>query len=68
MKEEWNEANVEAAMRALDVDFQPLTDMQASSAYCSKVARNVLWCFFFETREDSPLALHDVNAFAFDVQ
>ncbi|MEA3103153.1 MAG: xanthine dehydrogenase small subunit, partial [Caballeronia mineralivorans] len=56
------------AMRALDIDFQPLTDMRASSAYRSKVARNVLWRFFLETREDSPLALHDVNAFAFDVQ
>jgi xanthine dehydrogenase small subunit len=68
VNEEWNEANVKAAMRALDVDFQPLTDMRASSEYRSKVARNVLWRFFLETREDSPLALRDVNAFAFDVQ
>src|SRR5471030_1448315 len=68
VNEEWNEANVQAAMRALDVDFQPLTDMRASSEYRSKVARNVLWRFFLETREDSPLALRDVNAFAFDLQ
>ena len=68
VNEEWDEANVQAAMRALDIDFQPLTDMRASSAYRSKVARNVLWRFFLETREDSPLALRDVNAFAFDVQ
>ena len=68
VNEEWNEVNVKAAMLALDVDFQPLTDMRASSDYRSKVARNVLWRFFLETREDSPLALRDVNAFAFDVQ
>jgi xanthine dehydrogenase small subunit len=68
VNQEWNEANVKAAMQALDVDFQPLTDMRASSAYRSKVARNVLWRFFLETRENEPLALHDVNAFAFDTQ
>ena len=33
VNQEWNEANVKAAMQALDVDFQPLTDMRASSAY-----------------------------------
>jgi len=65
---EWNEENVEAAMRALDLDFQPLTDMRASSGYRSKVARNVLKRFYLETRENAPLALHDVNAFAFDAQ
>jgi xanthine dehydrogenase small subunit len=65
---EWSEENVEAAMRALDLDFQPLTDMRASSGYRSKVARNVLKRFYLETRENAPLALHDVNAFAFDAQ
>jgi xanthine dehydrogenase small subunit len=63
---EWSLENVEAAMRALDIDYQPLSDMRASSAYRSKVARNVLKRFYFETREDAPLALQDVNAFAFD--
>ncbi len=53
-------------MLALDIDYQPLTDMRASSAYRSKVARNLLWRFFLETRPNAPLALHDVNAFAFD--
>lgn len=68
LNQEWNEENVEAAMRALDIDYQPLTDMRASSAYRSKVARNVLRRFFLETRAHEPLALHDVNAFAFDAQ
>jgi xanthine dehydrogenase small subunit len=55
-------------MTALDADFQPLTDMRASSAYRSKIARNVLWRFYLETRGDAPLALFDVSAFAFEAQ
>ncbi|WP_250450740.1 xanthine dehydrogenase small subunit [Caballeronia sp. ATUFL_M2_KS44] len=62
---DWTEASVRAAMAALDSDFQPLTDMRASSAYRAKVARNVLLRFYLETRADAPLALAEVNAFAF---
>ncbi|SAK48183.1 FAD-binding molybdopterin dehydrogenase [Caballeronia calidae] len=62
---EWNDASVRAAMAALDTDFQPLTDMRASSAYRAKVARNVLRRFYLETRPDAPLALAEVNAFAY---
>ncbi|WP_250463918.1 xanthine dehydrogenase small subunit [Caballeronia sp. GAFFF2] len=62
---EWSEASVRAAMAALDTDFQPLSDMRASSAYRAKVARNVLWRFYLETRRDAPLALAELNAFAF---
>jgi len=40
--------------------------MRASSAYRLKVARNLLWRFHLETRIDAPLALFDVNAFAFE--
>ncbi|SPB16062.1 FAD-binding molybdopterin dehydrogenase [Caballeronia novacaledonica] len=61
----WNEAAARHAMTALDADFQPLTDMRASSAYRAKVARNVLWRFYLETRPDAPLALAEVNAFAY---
>ena len=53
-------------MAALDADFQPLTDMRASSDYRAKVARNVLWRFYLETRRDTPLALAEVNAFAYE--
>ncbi|KIG04197.1 xanthine dehydrogenase small subunit [Caballeronia concitans] len=62
---DWTEASVRAAMAALDSDFQPLTDMRASSAYRAKVARNVLLRFYLETRADAPLALAEVNAFAY---
>ena len=63
--QDWTEASVRAAMSALDSDFQPLTDMRASSAYRAKVARNVLLRFFLETRADTPLALAEINAFAY---
>jgi xanthine dehydrogenase small subunit len=45
----WNEANIRAAMRAMEHDFQPLTDMRASADYRLKVARNLLLKFFLET-------------------
>jgi len=51
----WNEASVRAAMRALDADFQPLTDLRASSAHRQRVARNLLWRFWLETRLEAPL-------------
>ncbi|QCP51815.1 xanthine dehydrogenase small subunit [Trinickia violacea] len=62
----WDEAAARRAMDALASDYQPLTDMRASSAYRTKAARNVLWRFYLETRDEAPLALADVNAFAFD--
>ncbi|WP_208625849.1 xanthine dehydrogenase small subunit [Paraburkholderia susongensis] len=62
----WSESTVRRAMDALAADYQPLTDMRASSAYRLKVARNLLWRFYLETRDDAPLALCDVNAFAFE--
>ncbi|CAH2902925.1 MAG: Xanthine dehydrogenase iron-sulfur subunit (EC / Xanthine dehydrogenase, FAD binding subunit (EC [uncultured Paraburkholderia sp.] len=62
----WNEATARQAMNALAADYQPLTDMRASSAYRLKVACNLLWRFHLETRDDAPLALFDVNVFAFE--
>ncbi|WP_250533410.1 xanthine dehydrogenase small subunit [Caballeronia sp. AZ10_KS36] len=62
---QWSDDTVRAAMNALDADFQPLTDMRASSAYRAKVARNLLRRFHLETRADAPLALAQVNAFAY---
>ncbi|AXF08830.1 xanthine dehydrogenase small subunit [Paraburkholderia graminis] len=62
----WDEAAARQAMNALAADYQPLTDMRASSAYRLKVARNLLWRCYLETRDDAPLALFDVNVFAFE--
>jgi xanthine dehydrogenase small subunit len=64
--DQWSEAAVTRAMEALATDYQPLTDLRASSAYRATVARNLLWRFWLETRDDAPLALFDVDAFAFD--
>ncbi|AJC19357.1 xanthine dehydrogenase small subunit [Pandoraea pulmonicola] len=60
----WTEATVRAAMAALPTDYQPLSDMRATSAYRLAGAQNLLYRFFLETRPDAPLAAHEVNAFA----
>lgn len=62
----WNEETVRRAMDALALDYQPLTDLRASSGYRMTVARNLLWRFWLETRDDAPLALAEVDVFAFD--
>ena len=46
---QWTEATVEAALSAYDEDFAPLTDMRATAAYRSLVAKNLLRRFFAET-------------------
>jgi xanthine dehydrogenase small subunit len=61
----WDEAAAQRAMDSLATDYQPLTDMRASGAYRLKVARNLLWRCWLETRDDAPLSLREVNAFAF---
>ena len=45
----WTATCIAAAMRALDGDFQPISDMRASAAYRRLVARNLLQKFFLET-------------------
>jgi xanthine dehydrogenase small subunit len=45
----WTEATVEAAVQALGDDFQPITDMRASSGYRLSVARNLLRRLYVET-------------------
>ena len=44
----WSEAGVEAAAAALGADFQPLTDLRATSAYRLRTARNLLRRFYLE--------------------
>jgi xanthine dehydrogenase small subunit len=60
----WNEATVEAAVAALAEDFKPLTDMRASAAYRLRSAQNLLRRFWLETREDAPLAAHQVSVWS----
>ena len=61
----WDEQAAHRAMEALTSDYEPLTDLRASSRYRSTVARNLLQRFWLETREHEPLALAEVDAFAF---
>lgn len=44
----WSLENVEAAMAIFGKDFQPLTDMRASSRYRIRVAANLLKRFYLE--------------------
>ncbi len=60
----WNEVTVEAAMRALDSDFTPLTDLRASADYRRQVARGLLKRLWLETRTRQPLAVASVWATA----
>ena len=42
-------------MAALADDFQPLTDLRASTAYRTKAAANLLWRMWLQTRPVDPL-------------
>ena len=48
----WNEANVEAAAKAMEGDFTPISDMRASAWYRKTVACNILRGFYLETLEN----------------
>jgi xanthine dehydrogenase small subunit len=50
-----DEDSVRAAMRALELDFQPLDDLRASRQHRLRVARNWLWRLWLQWREQDPL-------------
>ncbi len=60
----WDEATVAKAMKALARDFTPLTDMRASAAYRQQAGANLLYRFYLETRAQDALATEAVNVFA----
>jgi xanthine dehydrogenase small subunit len=57
----WTEATLLAAQAALDLDFEPLTDLRASASYRRRAARNLLRRFWLETRPDAPLSEAEVS-------
>ena len=59
----WNEATLEAAMRAIEKDFAPLTDLRATTSYRQRVSRNLLRRFWLETRPEAPLPARHLNVF-----
>ncbi len=60
----WDEQALVAAQQALARDFTPLTDLRASAAYRTDVAKNLLRRFWLETRRDAPLATAATSVWA----
>jgi xanthine dehydrogenase small subunit len=52
---QWHEATAQAAMVALGRDYEPLTDMRASSDYRLDTAKSLVYRFWLETRPHDPL-------------
>ena len=61
---QWNEDTARAAMAALARDYAPISDMRAGDAYRMKVAQNLLYRFFLETRPEAALPAAAVTVFA----
>ena len=57
----WTESQAQAAMAALDDDFQPLSDLRASASYRRRAARNLIHRLWLETRPDAPLPPHQTS-------
>ena len=60
----WTETMAQAAMAALDADFQPLSDQRASASHRQRAARNLLRRLWLETRADAPLAASQVSVWS----
>ena len=60
----WTEPSLQAAQAALALDFKPLSDMRASSAYRLQVAQNLLRRFWLETRPVDALPESAVSVWA----
>ncbi|HUH87396.1 MAG TPA: xanthine dehydrogenase small subunit [Pusillimonas sp.] len=59
--QEWSEASIAGAMQALDLDYQPLTDMRASDDYRRKSARNLLYRFYLESTGQADARIQEVS-------
>jgi xanthine dehydrogenase small subunit len=59
----WGQATLEAAMQALDADFQPLSDLRASADYRRLAARGLLKRLWLETRAVDPLPARALRVF-----
>ena len=60
----WTESHAQAAMAALDHDFQPLSDLRASAGYRRRAARNLIQRLWLETRPDAPLAASQTSVWS----
>jgi xanthine dehydrogenase small subunit len=53
----WTAANVQAAMQTLRTEFEPISDMRASSAYRRQVLGNLLQRFWLESQGEQHINL-----------
>jgi xanthine dehydrogenase small subunit len=53
----WTAANVQAAMQTLRTEFEPMSDMRASSAYRRQVLGNLLQRFWLESQGEQHINL-----------
>jgi xanthine dehydrogenase small subunit len=53
----WTAANVQAAMQTLRAEFEPMSDMRASSAYRRQVLGNLLQRFWLESQGEQHINL-----------
>ena len=60
----WTQASAQAAMAALDSDFQPLSDLRASAGYRRRAAQNLIHRLWLETRPDAPLAADQTSVWS----
>jgi xanthine dehydrogenase small subunit len=60
LNKDWSAHTVETAVAALSEDFEPLTDMRASSEYRLLAAAQLLRRFFRETRGASAATLQEL--------
>lgn len=60
----WNEATADKAKAALSSDYQPLSDMRASSDNRMLSVQNLLYRFFLDTNPDSHLNENELSVFS----
>ena len=53
----WSQDNIDRAMAAMTLDYQPLTDWRASKEYRMLAVQNLLQRFFLETTTNEPVQL-----------
>lgn len=61
--EKWNEQTAANAIDCICSDFSPLSDMRASDGNRLQSAKNLLYRFYLETRENNPLRADQVSVF-----
>jgi xanthine dehydrogenase small subunit len=59
--QEWTQARITHAMITLRQEFQPISDMRASSGYRTQVLGNLLQRFWLETQGQANMLLDDIG-------